>query len=157
MSPEPGLPPSTSSSAPSTSSSACERRSDVRKPVPAVPVPAVPAAADWTEIVASQDGVISVRGALAAGLTWSEIRWKLASGRWQRPMHDVVVTHSGTLTYPQWLWCVTESIGPPVYLAGSTAARLGGLKGFSSESDAVDVVVPASRRPSPRPGSQDST
>jgi very-short-patch-repair endonuclease len=102
------------------------------------------------EIVAAQDGVISIGGALAAGLTWSEIRWALSSGRWQRPMHDVIVTQSGRLTYPQRLWCVIESIGRPVYLAGTTAATLGGLAGFSPEW--VDVLVPASRRPSPRPG-----
>jgi very-short-patch-repair endonuclease len=101
-------------------------------------------------MAAAQSGVIAVRTALAEGLTRAEIRWKLTSGRWQRPMPGALVTHSGPLTHRQRLWCAIESVGPPAFLAGASAAALDGLNGFPT--DQVFLVVPASRQPSTRAG-----
>ncbi|WP_050803365.1 MULTISPECIES: hypothetical protein [Protofrankia] len=66
----------------------------------------------WERIAESQDGVISVRTALRAGMTETEIRWKLRSGRWQRPMRGVLVTHSGPITDVQMMRAAVERRGP---------------------------------------------
>jgi very-short-patch-repair endonuclease len=65
-------------------------------------------------------------------------------------MEGVFVTHSGPLTHLQRLWCALESVGPPVFLAGASAAALDRLTGFPT--DRIFLVVPAVRRPRPRAG-----
>ncbi len=104
----------------------------------------------WTEIITDQDSVISMRDALASGLTRSEIRSRLASGKWQRPIRGVLVTHSGPLSRQQTLWCAVASVGPPSFLAGATAAELDGLAGFHTEH--IFVLVPSGRGAGQRPG-----
>jgi very-short-patch-repair endonuclease len=99
----------------------------------------------WADIAAAQDSVISVRTALATGLTRGHIRWQIDRGRWQSPERGVVVTHSGPLTRPQRLWCVLEAVGPPAYLAGPTAAELDGLRGYTHGR--TRLLVPAWRTP----------
>jgi very-short-patch-repair endonuclease len=65
-------------------------------------------------------------------------------------MWGVLVTHSGPLTHLQRVWSAVESVGPPVFLAGATAATLDGLAGFPA--DRISLVVPAGRQPGPRTG-----
>jgi hypothetical protein len=33
-----------------------------------------------------------------------ELRWRVASGRWRKPCHGIVVAHSGPMTEEQRLW-----------------------------------------------------
>jgi hypothetical protein len=56
-----------------------------------------------------------------------ELRWRVASGRWQRPCHGIVVAHSGPMTQRQQLWVALLWAGEGAVLAGLTAARLEGL------------------------------
>ncbi len=109
-----------------------------------------PGQRSWQKTADHQCGVISIRAAVAAGTTRSAIRWRVRSGRWQRPLPGVLVTRPGPLTRMQLLWCALESIGPGAVLGGACAAALGGLHGFDEES--VTVLVPPGRRPGPRPG-----
>jgi len=88
------------------------------------------------------------RGVLtsAAAAQWvgpAAVRWRLESGRWQRPCRGIVVTHSGPLSSGQRLWVVVLAAGRQAALAGLTAARLEGLTGF--DDGRIHVVVPASR------------
>ena len=78
-----------------------------------------------------------------------ELRWRLTSGRWQRPCHGIVVAHSGPVTEQQRLWAAVLWAGPGAVLAGLTAARLDGLQGFPGHDAVADrpihLTVPTSR------------
>ena len=81
------------------------------------------------ELCNEQCGVLSMASAIA-GAGRPAVRWRLESGRWQRPCRGVVVTHSGPLTDAQALWAAVLGCGTGAVLAGLTAARLDGLSGF---------------------------
>lgn len=83
-------------------------------------------------------------------LSRGEIRARVESGRWQRPHRGVLVTHNGPLTPDQEMWVCLLAAPPRSALAGPTAARLEGLRGF--ESGATWIVVPGGRRKLKRPG-----
>jgi hypothetical protein len=104
----------------------------------------------WEETAGPQRGVITVAAALGSGMSRSEIRWRLTTGRWQQPMRDVLVTHPGPISRIEWMWCAVESIGRDAVLGGASAACLDGLCGY--EEQQITVLVPADRRITPRPG-----
>ncbi len=98
-----------------------------------------------TELLRDQDGVLDVASARAC-LTRSALRWRIDSGRWRQLCHGVVLAQSGPLTDEQVLWAAVLWAGPGAALAGLTAARLGGFKGFDDQRErAIHVLVPASR------------
>jgi hypothetical protein len=90
------------------------------------------------------DGVLDT-GTILAYLSPRAIRWRVESGRWQQPCRGVVVSHSGPLTDSQMLRVAMLWAGPGAALAGLTAARLQGLRGFDDWTDAIHVLIPASR------------
>ena len=69
------------------------------------------------------------------------VRWRVGSGRWQRPCRGVLVTHSGPVSDEEALWIAVLAAGAQAVLGGLTAARLDGLSGF--ETQAVHLMVPA--------------
>jgi hypothetical protein len=71
------------------------------------------------------------------------VRWRLESGRWQRPCRGVVVTHSGPLSSDELVWVAVAGCGTDAAAAGLTAARLDGLRGF--DDGKLHIIVPASR------------
>ncbi|WP_250279174.1 hypothetical protein [Frankia sp. Cppng1_Ct_nod] len=87
---------------------------------------------------------------MSSGLTESEIGWKLRTGRWQRPMRGVLVTHSGPVTDIQMMWAALASIGPGAVLGGASAASLDRLRGF--DRGPLVVLVDAARHVAPRRG-----
>jgi hypothetical protein len=95
------------------------------------------------ELAARQSGVLTAASAIAC-LGESAVRWRLTTGRWQRPCRGVVVTHSGPLADEQILWAAVLAAGPGAVLAGLTAARLDGLTGFGDRR--IHVLVPEERR-----------
>lgn len=72
----------------------------------------------------------------------SSLRWRLSSGRWQRPCRGLVITHSGPVNDDEELWIAVLAAGPRSVLGGLTAAQADGLAGF--EERAIHLVVPAS-------------
>lgn len=100
------------------------------------------------ELLRQQDGVVDTTSALG-WMSRQELRWRVTSGRWQRPCHGIVVAHSGPLTEPQRLWAAVLWAGQSAVLAGLTAARLDGLQGFADLGAATDrpihLLVPSSR------------
>lgn len=88
------------------------------------------------ELLAQNDSVLGTATALKF-LSENELRWQIASGRWQKPSRGVVVAHSGPLTDRQILRAALLRAGPRAALAGLTAARLDGLTGFG---DALAVA-----------------
>ena len=71
-------------------------------------------------------------------------RWRLHSGRWQRPCRGVLVTHSGSISDAERLWIAVLGAGPQALLGGLTAARLDGLTGFDDRG--THLLLPACRQ-----------
>jgi hypothetical protein len=74
-------------------------------------------------------------------MTRGQLRWQISSGRWQNPAHGVVVAQSGPLTDRQLLRVALLRAGPRSALAGLTAARLDGLKGFDDKRPLVETPI----------------
>ena len=90
-------------------------------------------------------------------LTTAELDWRVKSGKWQRPCKGVVVAHSGPLTNEQLMRVALFRSGPGAALAGLTAARLHGFRGFldaaPAEGGPVFVLTAyAFQKPKPMPG-----
>jgi very-short-patch-repair endonuclease len=98
---------------------------------------------DLAELCEAQAGVITVASAFRY-LGEPAVRWRLASGRWRRVSHGVLVTQSGPLTDEQRLWVALSATGDGAVLAGLTAATLDGLAGF--EDRRIYLLVPARRQ-----------
>jgi hypothetical protein len=96
------------------------------------------------DLLAWQDGVLETRSALTY-LSPGALRWRLESGRWQQPCRGVVVAHSGPLTDAQILRVAIVWAGRGAALAGLTAARLQGFRGFEEKASPVHLLLPAAR------------
>lgn len=98
------------------------------------------------DLITEHDGVLDT-DVLLKHLTYAELRWRIASGRWQRPCKGVVVTQSGPFTDLQALRVALLRAGPNAALAGLTAARLDGFTGFGDNRPVPDspihVILPA--------------
>ena len=87
--------------------------------------------------------VLTVASASAA-IGEPAVRWRLRTGRWQRPCRGVVVTHSGGISDTEWLWIAVLAAGPRAVLGGLTAAQLDGLTGFGDRQ--AHLLIPAHRQ-----------
>jgi len=107
---------------------------------------------DIATLIAEHDAVLSTCDVLRV-LTRDQLRWKLASGRWQQPACGVVIAHSGPPTGAQMLRATQLRMGPQSALAGLTAAGLDGLTGFGDNAPLAGRPVhvlggwPANRSP----------
>jgi hypothetical protein len=88
---------------------------------------------DLAAAIEEQDGVLTTAIALRY-LTEAQLRWRVSSGRWQKPSRGVIVAQSGPLTERQTLRATLLWAGPRAVLAGLTAARLDGFKGFDDKA-----------------------
>jgi Protein of unknown function (DUF559) len=95
---------------------------------------------DLSEVLDAQEGVLSTSTALRF-MSEDQLRWKISSGRWQRPSRGVVIAHSGPPTERQLLRAVLLRAGPRSALAGLTAARLDGFKGFDDKAPFADRPI----------------
>ena len=98
---------------------------------------------DLQWLLFAQDQVLTWRQACAY-LTEDIVRGRVARGLWQRPCRGVVVAHNGPLTVEQREWAAVLAAGRSALLAGATAARVSGLRGY--ESPGIHLLVPADRR-----------
>jgi Protein of unknown function (DUF559) len=100
---------------------------------------------DLARVIDEHEGVLSAATALRY-MTEKQLRCRVASGRWQKPSRGVVIAQSGPLTDRQILRVALLRAGPRAALAGLTAARLDGFKGFDDKAYFVDrpvyVLVP---------------
>jgi hypothetical protein len=76
----------------------------------------------------------------------------LKNGRWQRAGRGVVVAHNGPLTRMQQRWAAVLGVGPGAVCAGTTAATLGGLRGY--DGAIVHLLVPGNRQIGRRAGAR---
>jgi hypothetical protein len=102
------------------------------------------------ELAELQNGVVTARQALDAGLTKSVISARLHYGRWRRMHRGVYATFSGKPPRIAVLWAAVLSAGPGAMLSYRTAAELSGLS--DTPSQLVHVTVPSDRRVTRSPG-----
>jgi very-short-patch-repair endonuclease len=107
------------------------------------------------ELLEETDSVLDT-ATLLTRLTVGEVRWRVSSGCWQQPFKGAVVAHNGPLTDQQVLRLALLRAGPGAVLAGLTAARLDGLRGFGDKvplgQSPIHVINPSHRRPAGQPG-----
>jgi len=92
------------------------------------------------DVLTDHEGVLGTSVALRF-MTRSQLRWQIASGRWQKPARGVVIAQSGPLTDRQLLRATLLRAGPQACLAGLTAARLDGLKGFDDKRPLREMPI----------------
>lgn len=94
-----------------------------------------------------QEQVVTWREAVEL-LSVGRVRGLLRSGRWRRYGHGVLVAHNGRLSREQAEWVAVLDAGRGALLAGITAARLCGLRGYDDEP--IHLLVPTARKLAPR-------
>jgi hypothetical protein len=97
-----------------------------------------------SELAHWQDGAISRRQLLAAGLTAQMIDTRLERDRWQLLHRGVYAVFSGVPSRDTLLWAAVLRAGDGAVLSHQSAAELHGL--VDSASEAIYVTVPATRR-----------
>ena len=96
------------------------------------------------DLLSRNDGVLDTNS-LLVHMSSDAIRWRLRSGRWQQPCRGVIVAQSGPLTSMQMLRVAALWAGHGAALAGLTAARLHGFRGFDDKGQAIYLVRPVGR------------
>jgi len=91
-----------------------------------------------------QEGAISRRQLLEAGLSSQLIKRRLERGRWQQLYGGVYAVFNGPPPRGTWLWAAILRAGEGAVLSHQTAAELHGL--IDSPSEAIHVTVPSTRR-----------
>lgn len=82
---------------------------------------------------------------LVARHSRSYVRHAVSSGRWQRPLRGVIVTHNGPISQAERHVVRLLSCPPGSVLAGATALELAGLVGFESSTTFVAIPEGADR------------
>lgn len=100
---------------------------------------------DLRRLSRRQHDVVSRAQALKAGLTPSQIRCRLDSGRWQRIHPGIYATHNGPVTWPARASAATLHAGTGAALILGSSAYLWGLA--DREPAVITVGVPLERKP----------
>jgi predicted transcriptional regulator of viral defense system len=91
-----------------------------------------------------QEGVISRKQLLDAGLSAQLITRRLERQRWQQLYRGVYAVFTGPPPRKAWLWAAVLRAGPGAVLSHLTAAELHGL--LDTPAEAIFVTVPSTRR-----------
>jgi very-short-patch-repair endonuclease len=103
----------------------------------------------WSEVAASQDGVLSRRQALLGGLSEDAWQWRLDTGRWRALLPGVAVTHSGEATGRQCAWAAALGAGTGAALTADAALVEHGMR--LPVPSVLHVAVPHTRTVVARP------
>ncbi|MEU0558454.1 hypothetical protein [Dactylosporangium sp. NPDC006015] len=93
----------------------------------------------------TQHGLIARSQLTAAGVTRSQLRWRLHTGRWTAPLPGVYATFSGELSPHQQAIAALLYGGPAACLTGAAALVVHGFHTAPRER-CVRIVVPCNRR-----------
>jgi hypothetical protein len=99
------------------------------------------------DIAQFQDGIVTRRQALDAGLSTGAIVSKLRSGRWRQLYRGVYATFTGPVPRRARLWAAVGYAGPGAELSHETAAELHGFA--ARRSSVIHVSIPPNRRVQP--------
>lgn len=100
--------------------------------------------------IAGQAGLVTRAQALGAGMTDDTIAWRVSSGRWVAVHPGIYLTTPGRDDWEMRAVAGLLHIGSPSALRVSSAAFAWGL--VPSAPAVIEVVVPANRRGTSRPG-----
>jgi hypothetical protein len=75
-------------------------------------------------LLRAQAGVIAVRQGLEHGWSYATVRHAVASGRWQRVHHGVLLAQTGSMTYFQQTWAALLACGDESAASHATALWL---------------------------------
>ncbi|MCU1678117.1 MAG: hypothetical protein JWM93_2875 [Frankiales bacterium] len=100
------------------------------------------------QVAQSQSGVVSHAQLNSAGVTKCALGHLVRSGRWQRILPRVYVTHSGPVVRAAKIWAAVLYAGDGAVVSHATAA---GLHGWATDDDLVHVIVPARRSVAEQP------
>ncbi|NHA68428.1 type IV toxin-antitoxin system AbiEi family antitoxin domain-containing protein [Phycicoccus flavus] len=107
---------------------------------------------DLDRLVRAQHGVCTTQQALVGGLSVEALRWKVASGRWQRLGRELYVAQTGPLDWLGRAHALVLRGGPGVALSLDSAAHLHGVR--PDPPPVITLWVPRDRRMTRLPGSR---
>ena len=99
----------------------------------------------WQEQLDAQCQVVSLRQALAHGISRKSVETRARKGEWQRLYRGTYATFSGEPPRGALLWAVVLRAGDGAVLSHETAAELQGL--LDEPSGHIHVTVPAGQNP----------
>ncbi|WP_378413218.1 DUF559 domain-containing protein [Rhodococcus kronopolitis] len=103
-------------------------------------------------VMAGQDGVVTLRQALAAGMSSTAVDRRVSSGHWRRLHPGVYLRADRQLTRAARLRAAVFAAGPSAVACGTSAAWWLGLTDRAPEVDAV--TIPRARSVTPRQGTR---
>ncbi|MGI5177082.1 hypothetical protein ACQEVZ_12195 [Dactylosporangium sp. CA-152071] len=92
----------------------------------------------------TQHGLIARSQLTAAGVTRSQLRWRLHTGRWQRVLPNVFAVFSGELDHRQRCIAALLHGGPDALLTGAAALTAHGFRNVPRDP-MLQVLVPPTR------------
>lgn len=103
------------------------------------------------KIAAEQDGVVTARQCLAAGMRWDEITLRYRTGAWRGVFRGVYFVHRDQPSNRARIRAGLLSLGPTAIATLTSAATLHGLP-YPPEDPAVHASVPPERNRLDQPG-----
>lgn len=99
----------------------------------------------WPELLEAQCQVVSLRQALAHGLSRKSVETRTKKGEWRRLHRGTYATFTGTPPRGALLWAAVLRAGADAVLSHETAAELQGLRDEPGRH--IHVTVPADQNP----------
>jgi hypothetical protein len=93
-----------------------------------------------------QNGIVTRKQALRAGLSSDMIRFRVATEHWRQIHPGIYATFTGIPGRGAQLWAAVLSAGPGAALSYETAAELHGLADKGRAADSIHVTIPHGRR-----------
>lgn len=112
-------------------------------------VPGLTAQPVWTTLAEPQDGIVSRRQLLAAGMSPAQARTNIDNGRWRGLLPGVYATFTGPVSPLARTWAAVLYAGQGAVASHRTALWLARL--LDEPTEPVHVSIPASRRVLPQP------
>lgn len=104
----------------------------------------------WAALAEAQHGAVSRRQLIRLGLSRDQVRWLVASGRFQPLLHGVYAAFTGPVPWRTRLAAALLYAGPGAVIGGRTALRLHGVLDPPPEdrpdAEPVEVCIPHPRR-----------
>jgi hypothetical protein len=104
----------------------------------------------WPSIAVPQDGIVTRRQLISAGLTPGVARREVVARRWRRLHPGVYATFTGPVPDQARIWAALLRAGPAAAASHRTALWLWGV--IHERPEPVDVAIPHDRRCAAAPG-----
>jgi hypothetical protein len=108
----------------------------------------------WRAVAGAQDGVLTLRQALSAGLSRSGVKVRTQRGEWRALLRGTYLVDADMHDEPppRSLVRAASLAVPGGVLCGRSAAAVLGLRGMDGDAAPAEIAVPSGRPVTPRPG-----